>query len=64
MYKQNIYFVIENTDPLKYMYGTEQRIYILYRCNSFIVDLRHKFTVRNMNDIPVFVQYSELSNRT
>ena len=35
-----------------------------YRCNSFIVDLRHKFTVRNMNEIPVFVQSSELSNRT
>ena len=35
-----------------------------YRCNSFIVDLRHKFTVRNMNGIPVFVQSSELSNRT
>ena len=27
-----------------------------YMCNSFIVDLRHKFTVRNMNEIPVFVQ--------
>ena len=26
-----------------------------YRCNSFIVDLRHKFTVRSMNAIPVFV---------
>ena len=36
----------------------------IYRCNSFIVDLRHKFTVRNMNEIPVFVQSSELSNRT
>ena len=35
----------------------------MYRCNSFIVDLRHKFTVRNMNEIPVFVQSSELSNR-
>ena len=31
---------------------------------SFIVDLRHKFTVRNMNEMPVFVQSSELSNRT
>ena len=37
---------------------------IAYRCNSFIVDLRHKFTVRNMNEIPVFVQSSELSNIT
>ena len=37
---------------------------IQYRCNSFIVDLRHKFTVRNMNGIPVFVQSSELSNIT
>ena len=36
----------------------------VYGCNSFIVDLRHKFTVRNMNEIPVFVQSSELSNRT
>ena len=35
-----------------------------YRCNSFIVDLHHKFTVRNMNEIPVFVQSSELSNIT
>ena len=35
-----------------------------YRSNSFIVDLRHKFTVRNMNEIPVFVQSSESSNRT
>ena len=29
----------------------------------FIVDLRHKFAVRNKNGIPVFVQSSELSNR-
>ena len=36
----------------------------IYRCNSFIVDLHHKFTVRNMNEIPVFVQPSELSNIT
>ena len=36
----------------------------MYRCNSFVVDLRHKFTVRIMNEIPVFVQSSELSNRT
>ena len=36
----------------------------VYRSNSFIVDLRHKFTVRNMNEIPVFVQSSELSNIT
>ena len=43
-----------------YCHGVAQ----LYRCNSFIVDLRHKFTVRNMNEIPVFVQSSELSNRT
>ena len=35
-----------------------------YRCNSFIVDLRHKFTIRNMNEIPVFVQSSELNNIT
>ena len=28
------------------------------------VDLRHKFTVRNMNEIPVLVQSSELSNKT
>ena len=35
-----------------------------YRSNSFIVDLRHKFTVRNMNEIPVFVQSIELNNRT
>ena len=35
-----------------------------YRCNSFIVDSRHKFTVRKLNVIPVFVQSSELSNRT
>ena len=35
-----------------------------YRCNSFIVDLRHKFTVGNMNEIPVFVRSSELGNRT
>ena len=35
-----------------------------YRCNSFIVDLRHKFTVVNMNEIPVFVRSSELGNRT
>ena len=35
-----------------------------YRCNSFIVDLRHKFAVRNINEIHVFVQSSELSNRT
>ena len=35
---------------------------VYYRCNSFIVDIRHKFTVRNMNEIPVFVQSSELSN--
>ena len=35
-----------------------------YRCNSFIVDLRHTFAVRDMNEIPVFVQSSELSNRT
>ena len=35
-----------------------------YRCNSFIVDLRHKFTVRNMNEIPVFIKSSELSNIT
>ena len=37
---------------------------IVYRCNSFVVDLRHKFTVKIMNEIPVFVQSSELSNRT
>ena len=36
----------------------------MYRSNSFIVDLRQKFTVINMNEIPVFVQSSELSNRT
>ena len=30
--------------------------FLLYRCNSFIVDLRHKFTVRNMN------KYLYLSN--
>ena len=36
----------------------------MYRCNSFIVDLRHKFTVRNVNEIPVFVQSSELGNIT
>ena len=35
-----------------------------YRCNSFIVDLRHTFAVRNMNEIPVFVQSSKLSNET
>ena len=35
-----------------------------YRCNSFIVDLRHKFTVGNMNEIPVFVRSSELGDRT
>ena len=29
----------------------------MYRCNSFIVDLRHKFTIRNMNEISVFVQF-------
>ena len=37
---------------------------VIYRCNSFIVDLRHKFTVRNMNEILVFVQSSKLSNIT
>ena len=31
---------------------------------SFIVDLRHNFTVRNMNNKPVFVQSSEVCNRT
>ena len=36
----------------------------MYRRNSFIVDLRHKFTIRNMNEKPVFVQSSELSNKT
>ena len=36
----------------------------MYRFNSFIVGLRHKFTVRNVNEIPVFVQSSELSNIT
>ena len=35
---------------------------LCYRCNSFIVDLRHKFTIRNMNEIHVFVQSSEISN--
>ena len=35
-----------------------------YRCNSFIVGVLHKFTVRYMNKIPVFVQSSELSNRS
>ena len=34
-----------------------------YRYNSFIVDFRHKFTVRNMNEVPVFVQSSGISNR-
>ena len=38
--------------------------FVRYRSNSFIVDLRHKFTVRNMNEIHAFVQSSELSNRT
>ena len=33
-----------------------------YRWNSFIEDLCHNFTVRNMNETPVFVQSSELSN--
>ena len=37
---------------------------IRVQVKSFIVDLRHKFTVRNMNEIPVLVQSSELSNRT
>ena len=46
--------VIRQTFPLCLNYGF----------NSFIVDLCHKFTVRNMNEIPVFVQSSELSNRT
>ena len=35
-----------------------------YRCNSFIVDVLHKFTVRYMNKIPVFVHSGELSNRS
>ena len=43
--------------PIPPVYGKTENI---YRCNSFIVDLRHKFTVRNMNEIPVFVQSSEL----
>ena len=34
-----------------------------YGCNSFIVDLRHKFTVGDMNETPVFVRSSELGNR-
>ena len=35
-----------------------------YRCNSFIADLRHTFAVRNMNEMPVLVLSSELSNKT
>ena len=35
-----------------------------YRYSSFIIDLRHKFTVRNLNEMHVFVQSSELSNIT
>ena len=50
----------ERLTMLIHVNGEEYR----YRCNSFIVDLRHKFTVRNMNEIPVFVQSSELSNIT
>ena len=37
---------------------------IWYRCNSFIVDLRRKFTVRNIHEIPVFFRSGGLSYRT
>ena len=47
-----------------YLICNSREKYFLYRCNSFIVDIPHKFTVRDMNEIPVFVQSIELSNRT
>ena len=39
-------------------------LFYAYRCNSFIADLRHAFAVRNINEIPVLVLSSELSNKT
>ena len=53
-------FPISNIEAV----NTDRELVYTYRCNSFIVDLRHQFTVRNMNEIPVFVQSSELSNIT
>ena len=50
-----------NTGLEQYIYCTEV---LNYRCNSFVVDLRHKLTVRSMNEIPVSVQSCELNNRT
>ena len=44
--------------------NSEHDFLCLYLCNSFIVDLRHTFAVRNMNEIPAPVQSSELSNKT
>ena len=38
--------------------------FLAYRCDSFIVDLRHSYAVRNMNEIPVLVLLGELSNKT
>ena len=32
-----------------------------YSCNSLVVDLRQKLTVRNINEISVSIQSSELS---
>ena len=47
----------------QYLYSFLIKCLIKYMCTAFIVYLRHKFTNRNMNEIPVFVQSSELCNR-
>ena len=49
--------VIGKNVPLAFLY-----VYVMI--NSFSVELRRNFTVRNMKEIPVFVQSSELSIRT
>ena len=46
-------------------YSYDHMLVVLYvMINSFSVELRRNFTVRNMKEIPVFVQSSELSIRT
>ena len=39
-------------------------LFLAYRCDSFIVDLRHSFAVRNMNEIAVLVLSGELGKKT
>ena len=62
--------IIKTCSDVTLNLSSKDSIYIImiimssYRYNSFIVDLRHKFTVRNINEIPVLVQSSELSNIT